>query len=51
MLSRMLTNYLVLLFLPISLCVAPLLYMGMQIAESVTINVKTRRSALNFEIV
>lgn len=51
MLPRMLTNYLVLLFLPISLRVAPLLYMGMQIAESVTINVKTRRSALNFEIV
>jgi len=28
MLSRMLTNYLVLLFLPISLRVAPLIYMG-----------------------
>ncbi len=51
MLSRMLTNYLVLLFLPISLCVAPLLYMGMQMTESVTINVKSRHSALNFEIV
>ena len=51
MLSRMLTNYLVLLFLLISLRMAPYMYMGMQMTESVTINVKTRRSALNFEIV